>query len=369
MTLMIKILMCGPFIDTGGVAVHTQNVSKYLSDMGNSVIVHNTSTNHKSFVVFENLLKLWQRSFGIVFTSIASRDNYDIIHIQCSGGFFSFVSAISGSFVSKLLKKKLVITFHYRPSKDFISNFYWYIGFVLKKCDAFFVVSEKQKNILKQTFPQYCSKVHVIPNGFNPDKFTILDQTLCRNKLKLPLNAKILLNVGNLVPEKGQKDLIEAMNEIVKQRNDIICVIIGSGSMKNTLEDLILKLQLTKHVILVGKRPHSEIPLWMNACDIFVLPSLIEGNPTVMFECLGCGKPFVGTRVGGVPEVIFSEDYGFLCDPTRPVALADNILLALTKEWDSDKIKEYSKQFTWDIIARKVLDIYSKVGVFNSDIL
>lgn len=55
---------------------------------------------------------------------------------------------------------------------------------------------------------------------------------------------------------------------------------------------------------------------------------------TVMFECLGCGKPIVGTKVGGVPEIITSEDYGFLVEPANSEDLAEKILIALDKEWD-----------------------------------
>jgi len=78
--------------------------------------------------------------------------------------------------------------------------------------------------------------------------------------------------------------------------------------------------------------------LWINAADIFVLPSLGEGNPTIMFECLGCGKPFVGTTVGGVPEVITSDDYGLLVEPADPKDLARKILMALGREWDREAI-------------------------------
>lgn len=358
---MVKVLMCGPIIDFGGVGVHTQSISRCLSDMGNVVFIYNTSTNPSSFHILEYLLKIWRKSFGIILYSISTRNKYDIIHVQCSGGFFSFISAISGSFISKILKKDLVITFHYRTSKKFINHNYRYIRFVLKKSDTFFVVSEKQKDLLSQTIPLYSSKVDVIPNGFYADKFTILDQRLCRNKLNLPLNKKILLNVGNLVPEKGQKYLIEAMSEIVKQRTDIVCVIVGSGSMKSNLENLIIKLQLTNYVKLVGKKPHDEIPLWINGCDIFVLPSLIEGNPTVMFEALGCGKPFIGTSVGGIPEIIKDNEYGLLCEPGNSKQLEAIIKIALDTSWDIKKIKNYSKQFEWKNISQKVYDTYLKI--------
>lgn len=96
-------------------------------------------------------------------------------------------------------------------------------------------------------------------------------------------------------------------------------------------------------------------------CDVFVLPSLNEGNPTVMFECLGRGKPFVGTKVGGIPEIIVSDDYGLLCDPAKPKELAENILLALDTNWDSNLLNTYSTQFTWDEISKQILQIYSQV--------
>ena len=85
-----------------------------------------------------------------------------------------------------------------------------------------------------------------------------------------------------------------------------------------------------------------------------------EGNPTVMFEALGVGLPFVGTAVGGVPEIITSEDYGLLCPPADPECLAEKILIALEKEWDREKIRKYAEQFTWEEIAKRVINIYLK---------
>lgn len=206
------------------------------------------------------------------------------------------------------------------------------------------------------------SKVHHIPNGYNQMTFLALDAQDCRIKLDLSLNKKIVLNVGNLYDAvKGHKYLIEAMSEVVKNRNDVLCLIVGGGRLEYELEKQIKSAGLQDYVKLVGGKPHDEIPIWMNACDVFVLPSLNEGNPTVMFECLGCGKPFVGTNVGGIPEIITSEDYGLLCEPEDSEELAKNILMALDKEWDCRKIKEYSRQFTWENLATKMLMVYHSV--------
>ncbi|HIE35675.1 MAG TPA: glycosyltransferase family 4 protein [Candidatus Omnitrophica bacterium] len=201
-----------------------------------------------------------------------------------------------------------------------------------------------------------------IPNGFSPDLFKPMNINIARKELGLPVDKKILVNIANLEEYKGQKYLIDAMNIILAKRDDVLLYIVGRGSLKNTLQSVIKGYGLQNNIILVGgNKPRKEIPLWMNACDVFALPSLSEGNPTVMFEALGCGKPFVGTRVGGIPEIITNEKLGILVEPKDVDGLANAILKALDKEGDREYILNYAKQFTWDKIAEKIMEVYDEV--------
>lgn len=228
-----------------------------------------------------------------------------------------------------------------------------------KSCDA--VIRVRKGDI--QFFDNVgisLNKVHFIPNGFDHNKFMALDGLQCKEKLNLPVNnKKVLLNVGNMYGEiKGHKYLIEAINEVKKRRKDILCIIIGTGKLRKNLEKQIRTIGLENEIKLVGRKTHEEIPIWMNACDIFILPSLKEGNPTVLPECLACGKPFIGTKVGGIPEIITSEEYGLLCEPSNSGYLAENILTALDKVWDKEKIRGYSENFRWQNIASDILKVY-----------
>jgi glycosyltransferase involved in cell wall biosynthesis len=80
-----------------------------------------------------------------------------------------------------------------------------------------------------------------------------------------------------------------------------------------------------------------------------------------MFEALGLGLPFIGTNVGGIPEIIVSDDYGFLIESKNSKLLAEKILVALDKRWDREKIQKYSSKFTWESIALKTLSIYDEM--------
>lgn len=204
-------------------------------------------------------------------------------------------------------------------------------------------------------------KVYYIPNGYNHKAFLNLDSQNCRKQLGLPLKLQIILNVGNLYDEvKGHKYLIEAMSEVIKHRKDVLCIIVGKGKLYPELKKQIESLGLSDYVKLAGGKPYYEIPIWMNACDVFVLPSLSESFGVVQIEAMACGKPVVATRNGGSEEIIVSNDYGLLCDPAKPKELAKNILSALEISWDAKKIKEYSIQFTWEEIGKKILQVYLK---------
>ncbi|MBE0518140.1 MAG: glycosyltransferase family 4 protein [Thermoplasmata archaeon] len=204
-------------------------------------------------------------------------------------------------------------------------------------------------------------KVHHIPNGFDGGKFHPMDQAECRRSLDLPLDKKIVMNVGNLVGVKGQKYLIAAMKKIAEKDKSVICVIVGGGKLNGVLHKQIEDSGLSDTVLMVGGKPHSDIACWMNACDMLVHSSLSESGPVVMFEAMACGRPYVGTRVGSVPEVVTSDDYGLVCAPGDPSALSGIILKALDVDWSAEKIIAHARKFDWSETVKPLLSIYDEL--------
>ena len=281
------------------------------------------------------------------------RIKFDLIHAH-----FTWPSGAVAVELKKEFEVPVVITEHThitlykelkRKNKQYLRT--WGL------CDAIIRVNKKDIPLFVDAGVSPNKVFHIV-NGYDPHKFKPISMNEARERLSLEKDRKIILHISRLYEEKGQKYLIEAIKKILEYQKDVLCIIGGSGPLKDKLERQINDLNLQDHVKLIGFVPDELLSSWMNACDLFVLPSLSEGNPTVMFECLGCGKPFVGTKVGGEPEIIISEDYGLLCEPANPDELAEKILIALNKEWNREKIQKYAEQFTWGNITREILNVY-----------
>lgn len=302
---------------------------------------------------------LGDKHFKIVDRKI-ERDNirFDLIHSH-----FLWSAGYVGAKLKEKYNVPFVVTAHGYDIYDlpFRDN-EWKekISYVLNSADCIITVSNSNLKCIRELNAK--TPVHVIPNGFRSDLFYPQDSKECRTKLNLPPDRMILLSVGCVYDEvKGGKYLIEAIREIVKYRRDILCIIIGSGALKNKLQKQINKAGLEDYIIFTEGRPHDEIPIWMNACDVFVLPSLRESFGIVQIEAMACGKPIIATYNGGSEEIIISDDYGLLCEPANSKKLAEYILIALDKEWDNNKIKKYAEKFTWKNVVKEIMETYSKV--------
>jgi L-malate glycosyltransferase len=149
-------------------------------------------------------------------------------------------------------------------------------------------------------------------------------------ELWLPHGAPIVGNVAALVPHKGQKYLVDAAAIVVQHVPDARFVVAGEGELRATLEHQVKHLGLEKHVILAGFRP--DILSVHKAFDIFVMSSLTEGLGTSVLDAMACGRAVVGTRAGGIPEVIEDGVTGILVPPRDPQAMADAIVSLLKDE-------------------------------------
>lgn len=228
------------------------------------------------------------------------------------------------------------------------------IAYVLKRCSKVLSVSQELKNRIAQIGVPV-DKVRVVNNGVNQSLFSPMDRTLARNSLKLPQETRIILYVGNLVPVKGIDGLVSAYGAVASEATNSLLIIIGDGFLKKSVLKKVKDLNLEGRVILCGKRPHNEIPAWMNASDLLCLPSLNEGSPNVILEAMACGVPIVATRVGGIPEMVRSYKNVKLTDPKDIKQLSEAILKFLSNGCDQQASLDKPSNRSWKDAANDVL--------------
>ncbi|NJF25188.1 glycosyltransferase family 4 protein [Thermococcus sp. Bubb.Bath] len=284
---------------------------------------------------------------------------FDLIHAH-----FTWPSGYAGALLKEKFGVPLIVTAHGFDVYDLPFRGEVYLRKVLKaleSADQIITVSRSNFLVLTERLGIPAEKISLIPNGFNGRKFRPMDKIECRRSLGLPLEKKIVLTVGNLVPVKGHEYLLEAVKMVLEREPNTFFVIVGDGPLRKKVEELAKKLGISENVYFAGSRPHEEIPLWMNAADLFVLPSLRESFGVVVLEALAVGTPVVATINGGSEEIITSENYGFLCPPKDPECLAEKVLIALEKEWDKGKIREYARQFMWNNIVKQIVKVYTSM--------
>lgn len=137
-----------------------------------------------------------------------------------------------------------------------------------------------------------------------------------------------IVSVGRIEPEKGHHVLIEAMAELGRRgESEITLDIVGPGSQIEPLKQLCGKLGLVNHVCLLGKIPPGEpVRDVLDRADLFVLPSLTEGMPRALLEAMARGVPAIGSRAGGIVELLPPES---LVEPGDVKALAEKIAMVL----------------------------------------
>ncbi|WP_301678185.1 glycosyltransferase [Methanoculleus methanifontis] len=286
-----------------------------------------------------------------------SKASPDIIHAH-----FVWPNGFVGAKLKEKHKVPFVVTAHGYDIYDLpFRDAEWRgrIEAILNAADVIITVSNSNRECMKRL--NVTTPVNVVPNGFRHDLFYPMRTETCRNALNLPINRKILLSVGNLVEVKGYAYLVDAISEVVRERTDVLCLIVGRGELKRRLEKKVSSLGLEQYVQFIGGKPHGEIPLWMNACDLFVLPSLRESFGIVQVEAMACGKPVVATKNGGSEEIVTPGKTGLLCDAADSRGLAESIVRAFGMPWDADAIANAVGPYAWESVGKKILRIYGSI--------
>ncbi len=226
---------------------------------------------------------------------------------------------------------------------------------VLRNCDRITALSQALKTVAT-SIGVHPDRIEVVPNGVDTREFTVGAEEA---------REDVILYVGTLIKRKGVEYLLAAMPEVLESFPNYRLVVIGEGPEAEPLKQSARAMGLGERIGFVGFRPPDQVRAWMQRARVLVLPSVEEGMGVVLLEALACGTPVIGSRVGGIQEVI-TPDVGVLVPPSDTPALAEAICDILCDEaaWSavSRRARERAvRHYDWDIIADRFITLYESV--------
>ena len=251
---------------------------------------------------------------------------------------------------------------------DFPPRRYFYQR-LLKRVSAIVATNNWKKNKLTELFGYSPEKVLVVPNAVNVNQFSIsINREEARAKLQLPLNEKIALYTGHLYAWKGANTLLEA-SQLLPAGYAVYFV---GGTEKDTAKFKVKseKLKNKDNVKIIGHRPHDEIPFWLRAADILVLPNTaIEDiskyytSPMKLFEYMASGRPIVASDLPSVRQVV-DDSMAWFFAPDDAESLSATIQRAIS-EWKESLNKALSARsaigkYSWGQRAKTVIDFLDR---------
>lgn len=155
------------------------------------------------------------------------------------------------------------------------------------------------------------ARVIVAPNDVDLERFRPIDAIAARKQLGLPMDRRIVVFTGSFVERKGPLRVAAALRILGPEYGGVF---LGRGKQQ----------PLGEEVLFSGSVPNEMVPMWMNAADVFVLPTLREGHCNAINEAIACGLPVVSSDIDDVRGQV-DPSFGVLVDPTDPAAIAAGI--------------------------------------------
>ncbi|MFH1423476.1 MAG: glycosyltransferase [Candidatus Nealsonbacteria bacterium] len=279
----------------------------------------------------------------IFFKSLAlmKREKIDVLHCQ------GFLSSFLGFCLSEITGAPYIVTVQRLEGKrNLLKNF------IYRKAAVCIGASRAVGEYFKAIG---CKNIEVIPNGIDLKRFEKLGRK--------PHAGFVVMTVARLEKVKGIEYLIKAIVNL--QISNFQLSIIGNGSERKNLESLVEKLSLRDKVKFLGEIPNEKVPEYLAAADCFVLPSLKEGFGIVILEAQAAGIPVIGTKVGGILDLIEDGQTGLLVAPENASQIREAIIKIKSEPELSETLVKNAKnnliKYDWQNIADRVCQVYQKV--------
>lgn len=232
-------------------------------------------------------------------------------------------------------------------------------------------VSKNNQELICRSFNVPLSDVYCIYNGANLQLSSNVsrskDSNLSRHQLidelRLPDKTLLLLTVGRLSHQKGYNILISAIPHIVRDFPNTTFIWVGEGEQRIFLTSKLREYNVENKVIFLGFR--SDVLTLLKAADLFIFPTLYEGQPFAVLEAMACGLPIVTSSASGIPEIIENKVHGLTCRTGDSCDLLEKIRWALKHPQDMQEMAQKARlrvqEFTEEKMIKETLYLWKSL--------
>ena len=227
--------------------------------------------------------------------------------------------------------------------------------FVTNRTSALITLTTRERNDYLERKIGTSDTVFPILSGIDLEPYLRddIDKASVRRELGLPVDGYIAGTVARLVAVKNHELIISAAKRIAADMPNLLFVFAGDGDLRDTLVAGIRRAGLSDRFVLLGWR--NDTPRLLKAFDLFIMCSHNEGMGRAFVEAQASGLPVIGSRVGGVPEVIREGITGHLVSPDDPAALARCITMMYNKHDDRETVARACREWVTPRFGKEVM--------------
>ena len=387
-------------VDSGGQNVYVANLARELASAGYlaDIFTRRDSMIHKQVVQWRDKVRVihvpagpahyvpkeemlpYMDAFARFVTRFARRQDalYDVVHANF------FMSGMVAQHIKRTLGIPFVITFHalgkvrrlaQGAADTFPAARLAIETSLMRDADRIIAECPQDQHDMEHLYEAPSSRIDIAPCGFDPQEMWPLPMRLARQKLGLPFEKFVLLQLGRMVPRKGVDTVINSLAFLRQQHGvDAMLLIVGgetepggpSGTPElSRLRGLARHLGIAAHVHFAGRKARKDLRYYYGAADVFVTTPWYEPFGITPIEAMACARPVIGAEVGGIKSSVLDGRTGFLVPARDPQAVAQRLALlhanpALAHSMGEEGMRRAFQYFTWRSVAQQAAAIYER---------
>ncbi|NDJ54257.1 MAG: glycosyltransferase family 4 protein [Chloroflexi bacterium] len=231
----------------------------------------------------------------------------------------------------------------------------------VQRASAVLAISESGKTEINRLLRVPIDRIVVARPGVRPQFRPLPAEAINAFRAEYGLPDRFILHVGTLEPRKNLEVLVRAYAQLPHRGDFKLVLVGGTGWQTGPLLELIASLRLTSDILMPGYVSNDSLPMWYNAANLFVYPSVYEGFGMPLVEALACGKPVLASNTTSLPEAV--GPMGRLLPAHDVDAWVEGMTAALDQTDDkqhAEARQRWASQFTWEHTARQTLAAYQQ---------